>query len=259
MDKLVVLIVTPNRNKLETLEVTLKSHVPVPVTVYTSDGEDVHSKLRNAPPRLVITDSHPAKTKGRQFIDDLLTDRTLESCAILILDPPPEREIYLDELATGRVQFVNDWSDTIELNQRLDRALNFTPHGEKPIFHLRYLAEGEQLLKEGEKADFVYILKKGRLRAYRQVNGQRIDLGDINPGEFVGEMAYIHGNARNANVEALAGCELIEIPLGTLDKLLYQRPTWAKMLLLTISKRLKQANETKTSSANRGASERTSS
>ena len=57
--------------------------------------------------------------------------------------------------------------------------------------------------------------------------------------------------ARSANVEALTDCELIEIPIGTLDRLLYRRPSWSKTLMLTLSKRLTQANEKIASSTKR--------
>jgi CRP/FNR family cyclic AMP-dependent transcriptional regulator len=44
-------------------------------------------------------------------------------------------------------------------------------------------------------------------------------------------------------VKALSDCELIEIPIGTLDTVLFSKPAWARALMMTLSKRLKRSNE----------------
>ena len=129
----------------------------------------------------------------------------------------------------------------------IDCALQFS-HGKVSRFYIRFLARGDVLIREGDHAEFVYILKHGELSAWREREGRRVELGKIEPGEFVGEMAYINGEPRTANVEALTECELVEIPLGSLDRLLHARPTWAKSLLYTLAKRLQEANERKSGS-----------
>ncbi|MFP3915263.1 MAG: cyclic nucleotide-binding domain-containing protein, partial [Actinomycetota bacterium] len=40
----------------------------------------------------------------------------------------------------------------------------------------RSLAEGEVLIREGEKADTVYVLIEGRLSVSREVQGERVQL-----------------------------------------------------------------------------------
>jgi hypothetical protein len=57
-----------------------------------------------------------------------------------------------------------------------------------------------------------------------------------------GEMAYINGEPRAANVIAEGPSELIEIPFERLDHVLFQKPMWSKALMRTLSKRLKNAN-----------------
>ncbi|MBL7688606.1 MAG: Crp/Fnr family transcriptional regulator, partial [Bdellovibrionaceae bacterium] len=62
--------------------------------------------------------------------------------------------------------------------------------------------------------------------------------------EFVGEMAHINQEPRSASVKALEDCELIEIPNGSLDLVLFSKPAWAQALMRTLSRRLKRINET---------------
>ncbi len=244
MDKLSILLITPHADKKAILEAAIRRHVSTPTVIYTADDIfEAQSKLRNDPAKVVISDFDIGKGRCDQLIKAMKADRELRGSAVMILDSPPERELLIDELVTGQVQFVSDWRDDRVLNHSLVRALNFASHGKKSTFYLRFLAAGDQLIKEGDKAAFVYILKQGRLSAYRIREDKKLVLGAIEPGEFVGEMAYINGEPRTAHVEALTDCELIEIPLGTLDKLLQLRPSWSKSLMLTLAKRLQTANE----------------
>jgi CRP/FNR family cyclic AMP-dependent transcriptional regulator len=56
-------------------------------------------------------------------------------------------------------------------------------------------------------------------------------------------MAYINKEPRSACIEALTDAQLIEVPIGLVDKILYKRPAWSRALLQTLSKRLKNANK----------------
>jgi CRP-like cAMP-binding protein len=104
------------------------------------------------------------------------------------------------------------------------------------------VAPNEFLFKEGEIAKHVFIVKRGRLRAMKGRGEKQITLGEIGAGEFVGEMAHINHEPRSASVQALEDCELIEIPFGSLDMVLFSRPAWSQALVLTLSKRLKSTN-----------------
>jgi CRP-like cAMP-binding protein len=55
-------------------------------------------------------------------------------------------------------------------------------------------------------------------------------------------MAYINGEPRSANVKATKDCELVEIPIHLLDHVLFMKPAWAKALMKTLSRRIKNAN-----------------
>lgn len=48
-----------------------------------------------------------------------------------------------------------------------------------------------------------------------------------------------------ATVQAIGDCELIEIPMGTLDMVLFSKPAWSKALVATLSRRLKRSNQTR--------------
>ena len=105
------------------------------------------------------------------------------------------------------------------------------------------LSKGDVLIREGEKAEFVYLLQKGRLRAVHFEGAEERLLGGVEPGEFVGEMAYINQELRSATVIADEESELVEIPIQYVDQILFQKPSWAKALMRTLSRRLKRTNQ----------------
>jgi CRP/FNR family cyclic AMP-dependent transcriptional regulator len=243
MDKMTVLIVTPSVERRRVFELAIKRHIPEAAIFFADDGVDATAKADNAPPHVVLMEFELNKVSGAQLANHFVSSKKFESTAVLIASDPPAKEIFLEALVDGQVQFIGPTlSNESEVSTNVVKALNFSTHGKLAEFYLRYLAKGQTLLKEGEKADNVFIVRKGELRAFRSVNGSEVHLGQIQKGEFVGEMAYISGESRAANVVAVSDCELVEIPVGTLDKLLYQRPAWAKTLLKTLTKRLKQAN-----------------
>src|SRR5207253_1895988 len=112
-----------------------------------------------------------------------------ERAAIIILAPDHGEDRFIDEVVTGQVQYLSGSEKISVFNHHITRALNWIAHEDKSIYHLRFLSPNEALIKEGDRADYVYILKSGELRAYKSEGEGEVLLGFILPGEFVGEMA----------------------------------------------------------------------
>lgn len=246
MNKKKFLIISSNEEKCERFRKWIGALCEHSQVYTAADGVIGQNKIVNDPPQIIIADLVVPKTIGTKAIDYVLQDPKLKEVAIIIADQPTKKEMYCDELVTGRVQFLLQCDDPAEFEKILFKSLKFTTADDGKAFSLKYLSNGEILMREGEKADFVYILKQGKLLAFQERNGKKIELGFVSPSEFVGEMAYINGEPRSATVEAVTQCELIAIPLGTFEAILYRRPAWAKTLMAILSKRLKNLNQSKT-------------
>jgi PPM family protein phosphatase len=72
---------------------------------------------------------------------------------------------------------------------------------------VREFADGDLVIREGDKGDELFIVLEGRVRVSR---GEQTLL-DLGPGEHVGEMALIRSVPRSASVHALGAAELIAI------------------------------------------------
>lgn len=76
------------------------------------------------------------------------------------------------------------------------------------------LSGGSPLFLPGEAAERLYLLRAGRLGAYRidEDDGERELLGVIRPGEPVGEMSMLAGTPHTLTVEALRDSEVLALP-----------------------------------------------
>ena len=74
------------------------------------------------------------------------------------------------------------------------------------------LPGGAPLYEAGEEADHFYLLRAGRLGAFRRTEGHETQfLGVIRPGEPAGEMALVAGAPHSATVSALRDSEVLSL------------------------------------------------
>lgn len=237
------LIALPSQADRELLAGQIATHIDRSHFFYAADGAEALRKILNAPPHVALLDHGLTKSSAFQVAQSILSDKNLDNTALVLLAPLPAKEQFVDEVVTGRIQFLEDWLDTDQLARVLSKALNYLTRETPKEFNLRFLAPGEVLLKEGEKGEHVYIVQRGELEAFIIREGKRQVLGKIAETEFVGEMAYIDHEPRSADVVALTDCELIEIPIDLLDQMLFRKPAWTKALMRTLSKRVKRSNQ----------------
>jgi eukaryotic-like serine/threonine-protein kinase len=67
----------------------------------------------------------------------------------------------------------------------------------------KQFAAGEVITREGETAEECYIIQQGACQAFRVVDGEKVVLRRMGPGEVFGETAILAGTRRTASVEAL--------------------------------------------------------
>ena len=75
------------------------------------------------------------------------------------------------------------------------------------------LPGGQKLFGQGDVSDMLYVVRTGRLGAFRHEEGQEpVFLGIIRPGEPAGEMALIAGIPHSADVYSLRDSEIFAMP-----------------------------------------------
>lgn len=103
------------------------------------------------------------------------------------------------------------------------------------------LQTGDYLLRQGDKADVLYILISGRLRAIQQDDkGDLRVLGDIGAGEPVGEFAFFTDEPRMASIIAIRDSIVLQFNKASYEQLVKEKPQLATILVQFIIKRLKR-------------------
>lgn len=74
------------------------------------------------------------------------------------------------------------------------------------------IPSGNVIFRQGDLGDAAYILDKGKVIIFQQVEGQRVELDSIKPGEIFGEMAVIDRSSRMATAVAATDCVVTRIP-----------------------------------------------
>lgn len=104
-------------------------------------------------------------------------------------------------------------------------------------------AAGEWIVREGELAEEMYIIRSGRVAISRDLAGERIHLGDLGPGDFFGEMAVLESLPRAADIQALEETRLLVIGAGALLIRIRRDPTLAVEMLHKLSGRMRTLND----------------
>ena len=72
-------------------------------------------------------------------------------------------------------------------------------------------AAGARVVTEGETGDAAYIIVAGRCEVFREVEGRRVTLRELGPGEVFGETAVFTRKPRTASVEALDALTVMQV------------------------------------------------
>lgn len=238
------LIVHPSEDARTRLTEQVQKHLDKCQFAYSSNGTDAMSKISNSPPHIVILTKDLPSIRVEKFLEWVFFENKSLNIALIWLAPIPDEDFLIDQVLTGQLQFLESETDDAGLAKCLSRAMNFlVSANEENVFSLKFLAANEVLLRQGEPGKSVYLVRKGELKASIAKDKDEVLLGTINKGEFVGEMAYINGAPRSADVTSITDCELIEFPADQLDHLLFLKPSWSKALIRTLSTRLRKVIE----------------
>ena len=142
--------------------------------------------------------------------------------------PLPIRNVYLhgtEEAAQTRERTIQHLTDTlgkVYIFASLSREERYLI-AEK-LIEMRY-AEGEVIIREGEKDETFYIIEKGEVEVYIvSAHGNRKILTTLHNGDFFGEMALLTGQKRTANVRAVTDLRVFRLDKDSFKAVLEGKP-----------------------------------
>ncbi len=106
------------------------------------------------------------------------------------------------------------------------------------------LPSGKTIVERGEEGSSMFILVEGLLSVFVLFDEKEgeIQVAQIHPGQFFGEMSLLTGEARSATVTCQTEAEVYEIKKEPIEEILRERPELAECISLTVAAR-KMRNE----------------
>ncbi|MGZ3805357.1 MAG: cyclic nucleotide-binding domain-containing protein [Pseudobdellovibrionaceae bacterium] len=240
-DKNIFLIVSGNGNRITAMSDILSKNFPNCSIFHATDWFDTKYKIDNVFPKLVFVDEYLPKGSGLEVVAKICKEKNYNNIHLVIMSVVADHDLYPPN---GRIRYLTEPEHETSLIECVSKIVAPKEKRQAPEYTLKHLKPGELLFKEGDSPETVYIVKNGTLKAYSDtLSCGRVVLGEISAGEFVGEMGHFNNEPRSATIEALTEVDVVEIPMSSLDNVIFSKPSWARALVKTLSQRLKRANK----------------
>jgi len=103
--------------------------------------------------------------------------------------------------------------------------------------------DGEIIIEEGSSGDWIYVIESGEVKLYKKLNGNKIIIEVLKPGDIFGEIAYLAGTPRTLTAEAVGKTLVGIIDRNFLDEEFNRLSGNFRVILKNIALRLKKATE----------------
>ena len=137
----------------------------------------------------------------------------------------PELRHYIEMIGRNRAvqSFLYQFSNFGRLSPPVLRSMidKLVPVG---------FAKGNLIIREGDPAGPLYVIEKGRARAFSGGNGRPMSLAFYREGDFFGELSAINNAPRAASVEAFTDCQLFSLAPEAVRELRDQFPEFDKLI-----------------------------
>lgn len=117
--------------------------------------------------------------------------------------------------------------------------------GREPLLssYGREFAAGTVLFRDGEPADFAYLLQSGRVRLFKQLGAMERSLRVVRAGDLFGESALKPGAVRRTTAVALDDITTIAVDHRTFQEILGKHPEVGSSVLQQLLGRLRDAED----------------
>jgi NADH dehydrogenase len=138
------------------------------------------------------------------------------------------RAFYLMRLPglERKIKVLLDW--TLDLPFRRDLVqLNV---GRTQTFTTAHYEAGEEIVRQGDRADLFYVVLKGQVQVVNQSDDGPREVARLGPGEYFGEIGLLKSQPRNATVRALESVDVLSLERPDFEMLVQNWDQLSSML-----------------------------
>lgn len=232
---------------LEPDEVLFRSGVPAEAIYVVVSGE-----LRAS--RGSASDAASRLRTGDLVGEAALLTRAARTATVVAVEPSRVLRLDLDELDT---LLASDPELRARIRARVSERLPSTRLASLPFFagvpadqlaaldtdaaHLP-LRAGEVLVRQGERADALYLVMQGSFEATVVEAGRKRLVGMMTRGDTIGDVAFLTGEVRAATVRAVRDSVVVRLSHEAVDGLMRQHASVGSSLARSLAHRLRESN-----------------
>ena len=95
-----------------------------------------------------------------------------------------------------------------------------------------HIPKGHVLIRQGSLGGEFIVVRSGSAHVTRAVDGRVVEVADVGPGDFLGEMALLNGTRRTATVTAATDLDVLVSSVGEFRSILEIAPSVARKVRL---------------------------
>lgn len=101
---------------------------------------------------------------------------------------------------------------------------------------------GDMIVREGGHGDEAYIIRAGECRAFKEINGEKVELRIMKTGDVFGETAILTNKTRSASVEAVNNVTVAVVKSRYFEEEL-DTGTWLGPFIRALAERFREADQ----------------
>lgn len=189
----------------------------------------------------------------RYWLTDLAVDDPTDSGVRLLIDaalrrqgqqcsPPLYRVLMSEDERLKEARRQRHQEERLRILRPLELFASFSDEELAQLaaeMHFAPYVAGDTVLRQGDASRWLYIIASGEVEISRSENGgPPVRLGQLETGQFFGEMGLLTGQAASANVVALTRLECYRLDREAFKQLLARRQELASEMSLALERRL---------------------
>src|SRR5438128_6780187 len=108
---------------------------------------------------------------------------------------------------------------------------------------MRQFTKNDTIVRQGEMGLGLYLIAKGRVKVDREQGGVRMQVAELGPEQFFGEMSLLDNKPRSATVTGIEDSECVLLTRDSFVKLMNKYPEIPIRMARVLAERLRVANE----------------
>jgi CRP/FNR family cyclic AMP-dependent transcriptional regulator len=108
---------------------------------------------------------------------------------------------------------------------------------------MRQFTKNETIVRQGEMGLGLYVIARGRVKVDREQGGVRLQVAELGPEQFFGEMSLLDNKPRSATVTGLEDSECLLLTRDSFVRLMNKYPEIPIRMARVLAERVRVANE----------------